>query len=159
MGCVLHLDRFLFQPIWNQMYNCQFVWPFCLEYQNITCMDRSLSRCLSWARVIGIVWFSQTSKTLWNIRESLNEAKPCNKLQTFKPTDKISESFLLTKVCYWQRQRQRPRQRHSLLTKFYWQRQRQRQSFLLTKTKFFIDKSLLLTKTKTKTKFQKVLAW
>ncbi len=146
------------------MYNCQFVWPFCLEYQNITCMDRSLSRCLSWARVIGIVWFSQTSKTLWNIRESLNEAKPCNKVQTFKPTDKISESFLLTKVCYWQRQRQRPRQRHSLLTKFYWQRQRQRQSFLLTKTKFFIDKSLLLTKTKTKTKFlltkfQKVLVW
>ena len=113
MGCVLHLDRFLFQPIWNQMYNCQFVWPFCLEYQNITCMDRSLSRCLSWARVIGIVWFSQTSKTLWNIRESLNEAKPCNKLQTFKTTDKISESFLLTKVCYWQRQRQRQRQRQS----------------------------------------------
>ena len=111
MGCVLHLDRFLFQPIWNQMYNCQFVWPFCLEYQNITCMDRSLSRCLSWARVIGIVWFSQTSKTLWNIRESLNEAKPCNKLQAFKPTDKISESFLLTKVCYWQRQRQGQRQK------------------------------------------------
>jgi hypothetical protein len=53
-----------------------------------------ISWFLSWARVIGIVWFSQTSKTLLNIRESLNAAKPCNNLQTFKTIYKISESFL-----------------------------------------------------------------
>lgn len=70
---------------------------FCLEYQNITCMDRLL-RCASvdfyLDVVISIVWFSQTSKTLLNIRESPNASKPCNNLQTFKTIYKISESFL-----------------------------------------------------------------
>jgi hypothetical protein len=56
-----------------------------------------IKMCISWFLswwVISIVWFSQTSKTLLNIRESPNASKPCNNLQTFKTIYKISESFL-----------------------------------------------------------------
>ena len=102
MGCVLHLDRFLFQPIWNQMYNCQFVWPFCLEYQNITCMDRSLSRCAS-----GDFYLERESLALSGFRK---RPKLCG---TFaKVSTKLSHATsyrhlnLLTKfqkVFYWQK--------------------------------------------------------
>ena len=133
MGCVLHLDRFLFQPIWNQMYNCQFVWPFCLEYQNITCMDRLLSRCASVDFYLeressALSGFRKRPKLCWTFAKASTQLSHATSYRHLKLLTKFQKVFLLTKVCYWQRQRQR-------------------QSFLLTKTKFFIDKSLLLIKT------------